>query len=54
MDEHQRDRLGREGVSCIERHKDEPFFLHLGFHGPLSPIQTIEQRTADQPQAQPL
>ena len=43
MDEYLTDRLGREGVSFIERHKDGPFFLYLAFHAPHGPIQTIEK-----------
>ncbi len=37
------DRLGREGVDFIERHKDEPFLLYLAFHAPHGPIQTIDK-----------
>ena len=43
MDEYLTDLLGREGVSFIERHKDEPFFLYLAFHAPHGPIQTIDK-----------
>ena len=43
MDEYLTDLLGGEGVSFIERHKDEPFFLYLAFHAPHGPIQTIEK-----------
>ena len=43
FDEYLTDRLGREGVEFIERHKDEPFFLYLAFHAPHSPIQTTDK-----------
>ncbi len=43
FEEYLTDRLGREGVGFIERHKDEPFFLYLAFHAPHSPIQTIDK-----------
>ena len=43
FDEYLTDRLGREGVEFIERHKDEPFLLYLAFHAPHSPIQTIDK-----------
>ncbi len=43
MDEYLTDRLGREGVEFIGRHKDEPFFLYLAFHAPHGPIQTIDK-----------
>lgn len=43
MDEYLTDRLGREGVDFIERHKDGPFFLYLAFHAPHGPIQTIDE-----------
>ena len=43
MDEYLTDRLGREGVDFIRRHKDEPFFLYLAFHAPHGPIQTIDK-----------
>ena len=41
LNEYLTDRLGREGVSFIERHRDAPFFLYLAFHAPHGPIQTI-------------
>ena len=43
MDEYLTDRLGREGVSFIERNRDRPFFLYLAFHAPHGPIQTIDK-----------
>ncbi len=43
MDEYLTDRLGREGVSFIESHKEQPFFLYLAFHAPHGPIQTIDK-----------
>jgi len=43
FDEYLTDRLGREGVGFIERHKDEPFFLYLAFHAPHSPIETTDK-----------
>ena len=43
MDEYLTDRLGREGVEFIRRHKDGPFFLYLAFHAPHGPIQTIDK-----------
>jgi arylsulfatase A-like enzyme len=43
MKEYLTDRLGREGVEFVERHKDEPFFLYLAFHAPHTPIQTIDK-----------
>ncbi len=43
MDEYLTDRLGREGVGFIERHRHEPFFLYLAFHAPHGPIQTIDR-----------
>ena len=43
MTEYLTDRLGREGVSFIERNKDRPFFLYLAFHAPHGPIQTIDK-----------
>ncbi len=43
MNEYLTDRLGREGVEFIRRHKDEPFFLYLAFHAPHGPIQTIDK-----------
>ena len=43
MDDYLTDLLGGEGVSFIERHKDEPFFLYLAFHAPHGPIQTIDK-----------
>lgn len=38
-DEYLTDRLGRQSVEFIERHKDEPFFLYLAFNAPHSPMQ---------------
>lgn len=38
-DEYLTDRLGRQSVEFIQRHKDEPFFLYLGFNAPHSPMQ---------------
>ncbi|MFI4911128.1 MAG: sulfatase [Sedimentisphaeraceae bacterium JB056] len=38
-DEYLTDRLGRQAVEFIDRHKDEPFFLYLGFNAPHSPMQ---------------
>lgn len=43
MDEYLTDRLGREGVSFIERNRGGPFFLYLAFHAPHGPIQTVEK-----------
>ena len=43
LDEYLTDRLGREGVRFVERHKDGPFFLYLAFHAPHGPIQTIDK-----------
>ena len=43
MEEYLTDRLGREGVSFVERNRDRPFFLYLAFHAPHGPIQTIEK-----------
>jgi arylsulfatase A-like enzyme len=43
FDEYLTDRLGREGVAFIERHKDEPFFLYLAFHAPHTPIETTDK-----------
>ena len=43
MEEYLTDRLGREGIRFIERHKDEPFFLYLAFHAPHGPIQTVDK-----------
>ncbi|MFI4911129.1 MAG: sulfatase [Sedimentisphaeraceae bacterium JB056] len=38
-DEYLTDRLGRQTVEFIEKHKDEPFFFYLGFNAPHSPMQ---------------
>ncbi len=39
--------FGREAVSFIEQHKDEPFFLYLAFNAPHSPLQAaIRDRKA--------
>lgn len=43
MEQYLTDTLGGEGVSFIEKHKDEPFFLYLAFHAPHGPIQTIDK-----------
>ena len=43
MKEYLTDRLGKEGVSFIERNKERPFFLYLAFHAPHGPIQTIDK-----------
>ncbi len=43
MDEYLTDRLGREGVSFVERHRHRRFFLYLAFHAPHGPIQTIDK-----------
>ncbi len=43
MEHYLTDTLGGEGVSFIEKHKDEPFFLYLAFHAPHGPIQTIDK-----------
>ena len=38
VDEYLTDKLGKEGVKFIERHKEEPFFLYLAFHAPHTPL----------------
>jgi len=38
-DEYLTDRLGRQSVEFIERHRDQPFFLYLAFNAPHSPMQ---------------
>lgn len=38
-DEYLTDRLGRQSVEFIARHKAQPFFLYLAFNAPHSPMQ---------------
>lgn len=51
-DEYLTDRLGREAVDFIGRHKDDPFFLYLAFNAPHSPMQaksSLKQAVAHLP-----
>jgi arylsulfatase A-like enzyme len=43
FDEYLTDRFGREAVGFIERNKDEPFLMYVGFHAPHMPYQTIDK-----------
>ncbi|MBK1789700.1 sulfatase-like hydrolase/transferase [Persicirhabdus sediminis] len=38
-EEYYTDAIGRESISFIERHKDEPFFLYVAFNAPHAPMQ---------------
>ena len=42
LEEHLTDKLTREGVEFIKRHKDEPFFLYLSQYAPHAPFQTTD------------
>ena len=37
------DMLGQEAVNFIDRNKDDPFLIYLGFHAPHTPTQTISK-----------
>lgn len=42
-DEYLTDRLGRQAVEYIDRHKDNPFFLYLAFNAPHTPLQAKKE-----------
>lgn len=46
-DEYLTDRLGRQSVEFIEKHKEEPFFLYLAFNAPHSPLQAKKEHLKD-------
>lgn len=43
------DAFGDEAVACIQRHKDEPFFLYLAFNAPHVPLQATDKYLARYP-----
>src|SRR6185295_16181835 len=43
------DAFGREAVSFIERHKDQPWFLYLAFNAVHTPMQATDARLAKFP-----
>jgi len=43
LEEHMTEKLTREGVAFIKRHKAEPFFLYLSQYAPHTPIQTTKK-----------
>jgi arylsulfatase A-like enzyme len=40
------DAFGDAAVACIQRHKDQPFFLYLAFNAPHVPLQATEKYLA--------
>ncbi len=43
LEEHLTEKLTREGIDFIKRHKDEPFFLYLAHYAPHVPLQVTDK-----------
>ena len=41
--EYQTDAFTREGVSFIEQHRNQPFFLYMAYHAPHKPLQATKK-----------
>ncbi len=42
-DEYLTDRIGRQAVEYIKKHKDSPFFMFVGFNAPHTPLQAKKE-----------